>query len=820
MAVRHASRLRHADAGILYMSSRRSAAAESGSKSRVHPASGRGIAGAPWFLPAVIFVVALVLRLIYVLQIRHTPFFQTLGLDARFYDQWARSLAAGEGHGGPFFMSPLYPYFLAGLYRLFGRDLLIVRVVQSILGAGTAALVYLLALDLFDRGVATIAGFVAACYGALIFYDGSIVMTPLLVFLNVAALTVLVKADHGGRAILFAASGALLGLAGVGRAAALLFAPIAFWWVLFGTREMSAKNGSGVRKASRGAGGGRGAGQRVRGELRLREAGLFAVGVLLVLAPVTIRNLAVSGQFIPVTSNGGLNFYIGNSAIATGGYAMPEGLDIERDPSGSSIAEADVGRTLSASEVSDYWYSRSWNDIGADPGHWVALLLRKLSFVMSSYELPQLENFEFQRHYSRLLSVPLPGFGLVAPLGVLGLILALRDRRRRLLGLFFGAYVISIVLFFVLARYRLPVTPVLAIGASYVVVEGFDRVRTGAVRRAVWLVPAALALAFVVNANLYAVDREKPFAQIHYRLGIIYGDRGDVGRAVAEYGRAIEIDPTYPKSYLNLGALLAKEGEYDEAVAAFKKALAMDPAYTEARVNLATVHIGEGRYDDAVGELQAALEHDPASALARAQLGVALYKSGRVDEALAELKRAEDADGEGTERAEIEFYRALIERPEKGTLPAATTRVIARADSLTQNGRPAEAAGLLREAVELAPDSGAPLQKLALLERNMGLLNEAIGHLREALRIDPGIPHGHFMLGVFLNESEQHDAAIQEYEAELRLDPTYAPAHRNLATSCLYFLADRNRAQKHYREYLRLGGEPVPPLDEALLDTE
>lgn len=766
-----------------------------------------------WFLPSAIFVLALVLRLTYVSQIRRTPFFDTLGLDARFYDQLARRLAGGEGYGEPFFMSPLYPYFLAGLYRLFGRDLLIVRVVQSVMGAGSAALVYLLASDLFDRRVATLAGLATAGYGALIFYDGSIVMTPLLVLLNLAALVLLVRADRSGDALLFAVSGAALGLAGIGRAAALLFAPLAMWWIV--SRRLHCDRAPGIaRRVGSGKNGTAGARRRTG----VRDAALFAIGILVVVTPVTVRNLVVSGEFIPITSNGGLNFYIGNGAIATGGYAMPEALDIERDPSGAAIAEADMGRELAASEVSAYWTSRARRDIGADPLRWMSLMVRKLSFVMSSYELPQLENFEFQRRYSGLLSLPLPGFGVIAPLGLLGLGLALRSRRRRVLSIFFAAYIGSIILFFVLARYRLPAVPVLAIGASYAVVEGYDRARSGHVWQVAWLAVVAVVLAVLVNANLYSIDRETPYAQIHYRLGIIYGDRGDIPRAVGEYERAIEIDPEYPKSYLNLGALLARLGEYDDATRAFESAIRVDPWYVEARTNLAMVHIAQGRFDEAVGELSAAVDEEPGNAMARTQLGVALYKAGRVDEALDAFAGAEMADAEGTERAEIEFYRALIERPETGELPGAVGRELARADSLAESGRAAEAAAVLREAVALAPGSGLPLQRLALLERNMGLLDESIAHLREALRIEPGIAHGHFMLGVFLNENGEHYAAILEYEAELRLNPAYGPAHRNLATSCLYYLADKNRASQHYQEYLRLGGEPVPPLDEALRD--
>ena len=150
--------------------------------------SPRSLLDSPWFWPAVIFGCALLLRVIYTLEIRYTPFFQTLGLDAKYYDRWAREIAGGTASREAFFMTPLYPYFLAAIYRLFGRDLLLIRMIQAGLGSLSAVLVYLLGKEIFDRKVGLLAGFVAAAYGALIFYDGSIILTPLLVLLNLVAL--------------------------------------------------------------------------------------------------------------------------------------------------------------------------------------------------------------------------------------------------------------------------------------------------------------------------------------------------------------------------------------------------------------------------------------------------------------------------------------------------------------------------------------------------------------------------------------------------------------------------------------------------------
>jgi hypothetical protein len=65
------------------------------------------------YAPIVIFILAVTVRVIYVLQLRASPLFDTLIMDELYHDQWARELAAGNWAGSEvFFRAPLYPYFL------------------------------------------------------------------------------------------------------------------------------------------------------------------------------------------------------------------------------------------------------------------------------------------------------------------------------------------------------------------------------------------------------------------------------------------------------------------------------------------------------------------------------------------------------------------------------------------------------------------------------------------------------------------------------------------------------------------------------------
>jgi len=744
----------------------------------------------PWFWPTVVFVVALAVRLVYVFQVRQTPFFETLGLDAKFYDAWARRIAGGTGEREAFFMSPLYPYFLAAIYRLLGRDLLLVRILQAGIGSATAALAYLIGRRVFGSRTGLIAGFATALYGALVFYDGSILISPLLVLLNALCLYLLVRADDTGAPWLYALAGVSLGLAGIGKATALAFAPVAALWIWLAWRR------------------GR--------EGKARAVALFALGVLLVVVPVTVRNLVVADDFVLVTSNGGLNFYIGNSEISTGGYVKPEGLDIVGDPDGELIAEAAVGRDLRPSEVSAYWYGRARSYIGSQPGGWARLLVRKLSFAMSSYELPQLENYYFQKRYSGLLKLPLPAFALVAPLGLIGLALAWRRRLARLLALFLVVYMGTIVAFFVVARYRLPVVPVLAVGSGFAVLELIRLVRERAWKTVGIATAGLAALALIVNVNFYSVDRARGFAQSHYRLGIIYAERGDTARAIQECRQAIELDPTYPKSYLNLGSMLVAADRHEQAVEAFRAAVRLDPQYVTGRVNLAMALESLGAFEAAVAQLDTILAFDPTNALALKEKGVALYRWGRNDDAKESLMAALEVDREGLQRAEASFYLNLIENPTRAPLPDAARAGMAAADSLQRAGRVVDAMAELEMAARLAPESGEPLRRIAMLKRDMGLLAEAREIMTQALALDPFIEHGHFSMGVILSQMQEHERAIHEYESELRIDPDFAPARLNLALTYYFHEGNPNLAAFHYRAYRDLGGEPVAALEELL----
>ena len=225
-----------------------------------------------------IFAVALAVRLLHIWQLRPRPFFDTLLGDANGYDQWAQRLAAGDWIGSDvFYQAPLYPYFLGVVYAVFGRDLLIVRIIQALIGSASCVLLGLAGGALFSKRVGLIAGPRARALGA-----GDLLrrLAPEVGARHVLHLPVAVADRADRRPARIAGSGVLARRSALAMAAlaltrenALLLIAVVIAWII-------------VRRASASA---------AHQQRCIALCGSFALGVWrVVLAPVVVAKLLPS----------------------------------------------------------------------------------------------------------------------------------------------------------------------------------------------------------------------------------------------------------------------------------------------------------------------------------------------------------------------------------------------------------------------------------------------------------------------------------------------------------------------------------------------
>ena len=110
--------------------------------------------------------------------------------------------------------------------------------------------------------------------------------------------------------------------------------------------------------------------------------------------------------------------------------------------------------------------------------------------------------------------------------------------------------------------------------------------------------------------------------------------------AIAEYRKALEIQPDYAHAHYRLGIALKDKGQLDEAIAEFRKALQIQPDDAAAHNNLGFALQDKGQLDEAIAEYRKAVQIQPDDADAHDNLGVVLQDKGQLDEAIAEFRKA------------------------------------------------------------------------------------------------------------------------------------------------------------------------------------
>lgn len=700
-----------------------------------------------WGWPAVIFASALVVGLVHLWALRAAPWFHVLLGDAASYDRWAREIAGGDWLGQDvFYQAPLYPYFLGMLYAVAGTDPFVVRLVQVLLGATAALLLALAAGRLFDRRTGIVAGLMLALYPPVVFSNGLVQKSVLDIVFLCAALWLLARlmvgrgtgTDRAGPAGTDAAwpwlvLGLALGCLMLTRenAAILLVAVLA--WVLVDARFAG---------------------------LRPRLAGFVLAGAALVLVPVAARNSLVGGELHLTTSQFGPNFYIGNHAGATGGYTSlrpRRGNALYERQDAIDIAEEAVGRRLSPGEVSEYFTGRAVDDIRADPTGWLALLGRKTALLWNGVEIADSDDQYTAAEWSPVLRVLDRAWhmGVLAPLAVLGILVSW-PRRRVLwpLYLMIAAYAASVVLFYVFARYRLSLVPLLVpfAASGLVNLPRFARVTPAPALAGT----AALVVATAIFCNWPLLSRDNMRATMHYNLGVERMQAQEPEEAVREFTLATALHPAFPEAQNNLGIVLGQLSRLDEARAAFDRALAADPAFPQALNNGGEVLATLGRTGEALARFERATALDPTYARAHANLGRARAAEGAL--ALAEAA-----------------YRRVVEL-EPGSAGAHNDL----AALLGRQGRLEEAARHSARALEIDPHNVEAENNLAVVAATAGRFDEATARLARALVTDPGRAQTHYNLGTVLARQGRLDDAAAEFDATLRLDPGHAPARRNL----------------------------------------
>lgn len=623
------------------------------------------------WLDLLIFVLiaggAFLIRYAYMLQARACPLFDVLIMDGRQCFAWATRLVDGDWIGDQvFYQAPLYPYFLAVVRLGVGDDLWSIRLVQIGLGALSCGLLFLAGRAFLSRGAGIAAGLLLAAYPPAIFLDTLVQKAGLGLLWMTLLLWLLGCAQRKPGMLISALIGAALGLLMLTREETMLLAPLILAWIALRQPATTVTpptpapemilplefdDGSAPKRV--------GLWRSVLKRVRARHAAAFVAGLALVLMPAAIRNYAVGGEFVLTTSQAGPNFYIGNNPSANGMYAPlrpgRSNTPYERQDA-VDLAQQAMGRTLTASEVSRYWFGRSFEFIQSQPGAWLRLIGRKAALLVNAYEIPDAEDQYFFERFSPLLRT-LSGvwhLGVLAPLAAAGMVLTIgRWREVWLLHAITLTLIVGVLLFFVFARYRFPLVPVLMLFAgaavAHLVGSAVSAARPRSARAPAASLPRTLLtlVAAVLAAAAAAIASNWPLFERDFQLAIAYSnagaamaDAGDDAAAMRLLNESLRLDPNLPDTLVNKALVHGRAGQLEEAIVLLRQAARQRPDDARIEFRLGTAIAETGDFAEAARHFSRAVQLGPGDIDSRTNYAMVLLHLGRTSAAIEQFHHA------------------------------------------------------------------------------------------------------------------------------------------------------------------------------------
>jgi len=593
-------------------------------------------------------------------------------------------------------------------------------------------------------------------YWVFIYFEGELLSPVLLVTLGLVLLCILSRwldRPTWGHGI---AAGVVFGLYALVRANILLFGPCVVAWAGWRARR-----------------------QR---DLRplVRTAGGFCLGTIIAIAPVTIRNYVAGKDLVLITTNMGINLYVGNNETSTGTYSgLPNlpGMGIENEYHPTIIAGVQrfLGREMKDSEVSSWFADQAVTYMRAHPWRTLKLTAVKAALFWGPEEVANNEVISSEKAHSATLRY-LPTFPLVLAAALFGLVqLVVADRKRPapsesqtavslpadpqldipiLIVLFILASFISYLPFFIAGRYRVPIIPALLLFAAYGLYH-LGRLVAQKQYRSVGLY-SALLVGLGVATHIHLVPYRPQADQRHLLRATCYRLDGKIDLAIEECRAAIALAPDQEKAHRRLADLLMMQRNYDEAIAQYQRAAQLQPGRFDLQYNLAAAYAEQNDPNRAITHLQQAIRLNPNAAEAHHRLGRLLQQQRRVDEAIAS------------------YGQALACRPDY----ARARRDLAAA--LLAQDQPTEALGHLRRLLEQNNNDADVLNLMGIALKLTGDPGAAIPYYRRAIALDPNYYLAYSNLGNALLAQGQIDDAIAQYQRALKIKPDYANARRAL----------------------------------------
>lgn len=287
--------------------------------------------------------------------------------------------------------------------------------------------------------------------------------------------------------------------------------------------------------------------------------------------------------------------------------------------------------------------------------------------------------------------------------------------------------------------------------------------------------------------------------------GFGYASKNDYDRAIADYDRSIEIDPTSPRTFDLRGNAYRDRHDADHAIADFDQAIKLDPNYAVAFRDRGLAYRAKHDYDHALVDYTEALRIDPGNREAINERGLTYDNKGDYDRAIADFSEAVRIDptfAQGFvnrgivygikgnfDRAKSDYDAAIALRPDQAGYYSDRAYVWMRKGDFEQ------AFADVERGLQIAPNAAYLINMRGEIWRAKGDLDHAIADYTLALSRQRGFALAYVNRGVAYRMKGDLDRAIADFDEVIRRYPTFGTAYSERGlTFKAQGAADRARA--------------------------
>ena len=288
---------------------------------------------------------------------------------------------------------------------------------------------------------------------------------------------------------------------------------------------------------------------------------------------------------------------------------------------------------------------------------------------------------------------------------------------------------------------------------------------------------------FIKNQNLHQRS------YIDFYIGLSHQSRDDYDLAIADYARAIQLNPSFAEAYNNRGTVYSLKGDYPHAIVDISKAIELNPNFADAYSNRGLFHSLKGDYVRAIVDLDKAIELNPNDATAYNNRGLTYYNQGDLNPAIADYTKAIELKSDYAEaynnRGMIYYsqgdYARAIENLDKAIElnPSYATAYNNRGNIYREQGDFNRAIKDFDKAIDLKPDYATAYNNRGMVYHNQGDLDRAIENLDKAIELNPNYATAYNNRGVVYGTKKEYDRAIENLNKATDLNPNYVNAYYN-----------------------------------------